>query len=448
MCAASRDEKMPSVSELFDAIVIGGGPGGSTVGTALARAGRKVLVLEKEKFPRFHVGESLLPFSLPIFERIGVAEKIRAAGFQKKRGAFFWNEATGGIRPVDFATGLDDRHPSAYQVKRAEFDELLLRHAESSGADVREETVVDRVVFDDGRAAGVVARSRRGAEEIRARVVVDASGQAALLSRQLGKRKFDPKLKRAGLFAHYEGVRWPEGQRPGDILLPVDRDIWYWIIPFSDGTWSVGEVFEPSLAASLPLPPGEGRGEGVASGTDALFDRLLSRSPRMLELLAGSRRTSRVFGISDYSTSSAKAAGEGWVLVGDAATFLDPVFSTGVFLAMAMGERAAKRIDRALEKPGTARAADLMPYAKEAHRLVARFRRFVYAFYDPVFLEAFCSNEPFDRMRAAVTTVLSGGVERIPLGARIWIELVFLSVGFDRFRRKLGLGPKPKEAAA
>jgi hypothetical protein len=113
-----------------------------------------------------------------------------------------------------------------------------------------------------------------------------------------------------------------------------------------------------------------------------------------------------------------------------------------------MGERAARRIDRALEKPGTARAADLMPYAKEANRLVARFRRFVYAFYDPVFLEAFCSNEPFDKMRAAVTTVLSGGVERIPLGARIWIELVFLSVAFDRFRRKLGLGPKPKEAAA
>jgi flavin-dependent dehydrogenase len=423
------------VGEIRDAIVIGGGPGGSTAATVLARAGRDVLLLEKERFPRFHVGESLLPFNLPLFERLGVAGKIRAAGFQTKRGAYFWNEETGGIRPVDFATGIDDRHPSAYQVKRAEFDELLLRHAVESGAEVREETAVDAVLFEDERAVGVIARSRRGTEEIRARVVVDASGQTALLSRQLGTRTFDPKLKRAGLFAHYEGIRWPEGQRPGDILLPIDRGVWYWIIPFSDGTCSVGEVFEPSLAAQ-------------AATLEEKFDLLLGRSARMQELLAGARRSSRIVGISDYSTSSARVSGEGWALVGDAATFLDPVFSTGVFLAMAMGERAAHRIDRALEKRGSVGARDLAPYSKEVRRLVGRFRRFVYAFYDPVFFEAFCSPEPFDRMRAAVTTVLSGGIERIPIAARIWIELVFLSVGFDRLRRRLGLGPKPDEAAA
>jgi flavin-dependent dehydrogenase len=423
------------VGEIRDAIVIGGGPGGSTAATVLARAGRDVLLLEKEKFPRFHVGESLLPFNLPLFERLGVAGKIRAAGFQTKRGAYFWNEETGGIRPVDFATGIDDRHPSAYQVKRAEFDELLLRHAAESGGEVREETAVDEVLFEGERAVGVIARSPSGKEEIRARVVVDASGQTALLSRQLGTRKFDPKLKRAGLFAHYEGIRWPEGQRPGDILLPIDRGVWYWIIPFSDGTCSVGEVFEPSLAAQ-------------AATLEEKFDLLLGRSARMQELLAGARRSSRVVGISDYSTSSARLSGEGWALVGDAATFLDPVFSTGVFLAMAMGERVAHRIDRALEKRGSVGARDLAPYSKEVRRLVGRFRRFVYAFYDPVFFEAFCSPEPFDKMRAAVTTVLSGGVERIPIAARIWIELVFLSVGFDRLRRRLGLGPKPEEAAA
>jgi hypothetical protein len=174
----------------------------------------------------------------------------------------------------------------------------------------------------------------------------------------------------------------------------------------------------------------------------------MARSARMTGMLAGARRTSRVVGISDYSSSSAAASGDGWILVGDAATFLDPVFSTGVFLALSMGERAARLIDGALEKPGPVRAADLAPYGRETNRLVARFRRFVYNFYDPVFFEAFCSKDPFDPMRAAITTVLSGGVERIPLMSRIWIEIVFLSVAFDRFRRKLGLGPRLETPAA
>ena len=414
------------MNEVYDAIVIGGGPGGSTVATTLVRAGRTVLLLEREKFPRFHVGESLLPFALPIFDRLGVHDKIRAAGYQTKYGAFFWNEANGTTRPVVFAEARDPNHPMAYQVKRAEFDELLLRHSASCGAEVREQTAVEDVLFEGSRAVGVRARSAgQPPEEIRAKVVVDASGQGALLSRKLGLRRFDPKLKRAALFAHYEGFRWPEASRPGDILLPIDQGVWYWIIPFSDGSCSVGGVFDPSEVRFT---------EGASS--EQKYVELLTRSPRVIQLLQGARRVTGIHGVSDYSARSAKLGGDGWALVGDAATFLDPVFSTGVFLAMATGERAANAIDRSLTKRGRVDARDFAAYERQANRMYARFRKFVYNFYDPVFFEAFTTPRPPEGIRAAVVTTLAGGVERASPGMWFWTRLMFFGVAIDRWTRR------------
>ncbi len=398
-------------------------------------------MVEREKFPRFHVGESLLPFALPIFDRLGVHDKIRAHGFQRKFGAFFWNESNGSTRPVIFAEARDPNHPMAYQVKRAEFDDLLLRHAESSGAEVREETAVEDVLFEGDRAVGVRLRGAGGSdpkasEEIRAKVIVDASGQGALLSRKLGLRSFDPKLKRAALFAHYEGIRWPAESQPGDILLPIDQGVWYWIIPFSDGVCSVGGVFDPS---EVRLAEG--------ASVETRYDELIGRSPRMRTLLEGARRTSKVHGISDYSAKSSRLGGDGWVLVGDAATFLDPVFSTGVFLAMSSGERAGETIHRALSKRGRVDAKDFRAYARQSNRIVARFRRFVYNFYDPVFFEAFCTPDPPEVIRAAVTTTLAGGVERVSPMMRFWTFLMFVGVAIDRLTRRFR-SKTPAEAAS
>jgi flavin-dependent dehydrogenase len=425
--------------EVYDAVVIGGGPGGSTVATALSRAGRSVLVLEREKFPRFHVGESLLPYSLPILDRLGVHEKVRAAGYQQKYGAFFWNESNGTTRPVVFADARNPNHPMAYQVKRADFDDLLLRHSASCGAEVREETAVEDVLLEGGRAVGVRAKPAAGGAntEFRARVVVDASGQGAVLSRKLGLRRFDPKLKRAALFAHYEGLRWPEGSRPGDILLPIDQGVWYWIIPFSDGTCSVGGVFDPSEVRFA---------EGAS--TEARFESLIGRSDRMKALLSGSHRFSKVFGVSDYSARSERLGGDGWVLVGDAATFLDPVFSTGVFLAMATGERAAGAIASALARKGRVDTRDFRAYERQANRMFGRFRKFVYNFYDPVFFDAFTTPMPPETIRAAVTTVLAGGVERTSLAMWLWTRAMFFGVALDRFSRRFRRGEEGAPSAA
>jgi flavin-dependent dehydrogenase len=422
----------------YDAIVIGGGPGGSTVATALSRKGRSVLVLEKTRFPRFHVGESLLPYSLEIFDRLGVHEKIRAAGYQEKWGAYFWNGETGGTRAVVFGNASNDRHPMAYQVKRADFDKLLLDHSASCGAEVREETKVEEVLFEEGRAVGVrVANGTGRAEEIRSRVVVDASGQDALLSRRLGIREFDRNLKRAALFAHYENVPRPEGRAAGDILLPVENGVWYWLIPFSDGTTSVGGVFEPELLR-----------EGAPADSEARLEWLLDRSPQARRLLGGGRRISKVYGISDYSAVSKKLGGDGWVLVGDAATFLDPVFSTGVFLAMATGERAAAAIDDALARRGIVRARDFRRYTRQSRAMFRRFRRFVYGFYDPVFFKLFCEEPPLDAMRAYVTTVLAGGVERFGWRERLWTSSIFWGTAMEKRRLKKAMAARPEARPA
>ena len=406
----------------LDAVVLGAGPAGCTAATALARRGRAVLLLDRDPEPRFKIGESLLPRNVPIFEELGLLPKIEAAGFQRKYGALFTNETTGGVRQVDFRQAWDSSFPSAWQVKRKDFDGLLAAHAVACGAALRRGVTVDEVAFEGERAVGV---RLAGGEEIRARVVVDATGQAALLASRLRIRKQDTNLRKAALFAHVTGAWRAEGDRAGDILLPFLPEVWYWVIPFSDGTASVGAVFAPQTLATL-------------TGRTNLerFDELLARSPKMREYLANATRISDVGSVSDYSFTSQRYGGDGWVLVGDAATFLDPVFSTGVFLGMSAGVRAARVIDRALEAKGRVDAADFAAYGRTTERMVARFRPFVYGYYDPVFTRMFCEEAPLDALRAAVTSTLSGDVERPSLAVRFFNRMTLTAFALAQFFAK------------
>jgi flavin-dependent dehydrogenase len=408
----------------WDAVVLGAGPAGCSAATALARRGRSVLLLDRDPEPRFKIGESLLPWNAPIFEELGLLAKIEGAGFQRKYGALFTNERTGGTRQVDFRRAWDGSKPSAWQVKRKDFDGLLAAHAAESGATVRRGVTVEDVLFDGARATGVRIAGPGGTEEIAANVVVDATGQAAFLASRLKIRRQDTNLRKAALYAHYSGVWRGEGDRAGDILLPFLPDVWYWLIPFADGSTSVGAVFAPSVLATL-------------SGKTNLerFEELLARSPKVQEYMARAERTSDVGSVSDYSFTSTCYGGDGWVLAGDAGTFLDPVFSTGVFLGMSAGLRAAKAIDAALVK-GRVDASDFDAYGRTTERMVARFRPFVYGYYDPVFTRMFCEEAPLDALRAAVTSTLAGDVESPPLAVRFFNRLTLMAFAFSRLVEK------------
>lgn len=417
------DSNAPAVPGRVDAVVCGGGPAGSTVATVLARHGLSVLVLERERFPRFHVGESLLPSNVPLFERIGVLDKVRSAGFQVKLGARFYHQGSERTRFVKFARGVEPGLPSAFQVKRAEFDQLLLDHARETGATVLEGARVEEVLFDGaGRATGVRFRVDGDAalREAAASVVFDATGRDALLSRRLGGRVKDPVLDRSALFAHFDRFQRAEGPEGGDILIVTTPEGWWWLIPFSDGTVSAGIVM-PSARFK----------ERAGSLTD-LFEASLAATPEVERLLAGSSRTTEVNAIADYSYSLPRTYGDGFCLLGDAARFLDPVFSTGVLVAMTSGEIQGHAAARALSRKGRVDAGDFAPGDGVIARAVDWFRKYVYGFYTPALLETFYTPAPSDWIERGVTSVLAGAVFQPGLKARALDRAFHACVGLTR----------------
>lgn len=409
-----------SIPDRVDAVVCGGGPAGSTFAALLSKKGDRVILFERERFPRFHIGESLLPWNVPLLQRVGVLDKVRGAGTQVKLGARFYHQGTDRVRLVRFANGIDGKHPSAFQVKRADFDKMLLDNARESGAQVCEEARVEQALFSEGgkRACGVRVRlaGESKSREISAKVVIDATGRDALLSKKIGGRSRDPLLDRCAAFAHFDTFRRTEGSTGGDIIVITTPDGWWWLIPFSDGSVSVGIVM-PSR-----------RFKERSGSIDELFQSAVAGTPEVRDLLVGSRRTTDIKAIADYSYKTSSFSGDGFCLIGDAACFLDPVFSTGVLMAMTSAELAAETVDQSLRSKGRIDARDFRRFERVYKRGVDRFARFVHGFYEPAMLETFYTKAPNQWIERAVTTVLGGGVFFPSFKARFWTFTFQLSV--------------------
>ena len=402
----------------FDAAVIGGGPGGSSTATALARRGRRVLLLEREQFPRFHIGESQLPWSNEIFDALGVRETIAAAGFVQKWGASFSTLDGRDEQYADFAEAWETPTPQTFQVPRETFDELLLRHAGKSGADVRERHRALEAVFD---ASGVTLRfaEPEGAERsVRVGVVVDASGRNGFLAKKFGRHEMDPLLRNIAVHSQFENIPRNAGRRAGDIRMFTRPDMgWLWLIPLSESVTSVGAV----------IPQSVHRRESRAT-PEASLEHYVATTPGAARLMAAAQRVTPVRFDADYSYLGTVMAGDRWVTVGDAAAFLDPIFSTGVLMAMQGGLDVAEAIDAGL-RDGDLSRRRFAAYERLVRARYHHFRRFAVGFYNPNFRDLWFSRSESGGIYESVLSVLAGNWKpslRVRLRLHFFFTLVVL----------------------
>ena len=353
-----------------DVVVIGGGPGGSTAAAMLARKGWRVLLFERERFPRHHVGESLLPASLPVLEELGVLPAVQAAGFLPKWGAtMVWGKDD---KPWSwYFRETNPNNPHAYQVWRPVFDQLLLENSRACGVEAHEGHQVVEVLYEDGQAVGVRYRSGAGEDgTVRARFVVDASGQTALLGRRLGLRRWDPFFRNLAVYGYVTGADRLPAPDETNIFIEAHPHGWSWMIPLHTGWTSVGAVLD-SHHGQVRLSKGELR---------EAFLQQVAEAPHTARLLRDAELVSGPQVVKDWSYTSERLVGDGYVLVGDAACFVDPLFSSGVHLALMSGVLAAAYVSTALKDPGMAAAAGQV-YAELYGKEYRHFRTMAQLFY-------------------------------------------------------------------
>ncbi len=384
---------------MYDVIIIGGGPGGSTTGSALAQAGKKVLILEREKFPRFHVGESLIPFGNDVFRKIGVWDKMVNAGFMPKLGAeFVLGNAMAKIQ-ILFARYLKPQHGQTFQVERSKFDHLLLNHSASLGCEIWEECKVTCV--QEGKDHFAVTCEYLGeTKELTARWIVDATGRDAFLGKQFGLEKTDLGMpKKFATFAHFKNVKRNPAPHDGHITI-VRLDFgWFWMIPLDQEKTSVGLVQTLEHFKQTKMSPAE------------CYEHVVATTTELQDRMGGAERVSDYSFAGDYTYRHLRNAGERWILVGDAAGFIDPIFSSGVMLSIKSGYLAAQKIVAADKKGRGLSLGEQSAYTKQVGKMCKVFLRMIRMFYDNHSFEVFMTPKPPKGMERGVHNLVAGNTD-------------------------------------